>query len=159
MRHAKAEPFGSTDHARALTDRGRADAAAAGRWLAGLGMLPTHALVSTALRTRETWVEVAESSGAKAEVSFDDVLYHGGVDAAVEALQVVEAGAETVMFVGHNPTAAYLAQFLDDGEGDEASISGMLRGFPAGAAVVFEIGTTWEEVRPESGRVVAFHAP
>ena len=159
MRHAKAEPFGSTDHVRALTDRGRADAAAAGRWLADLGMLPTHALVSTAARTRETWAAVEESSGAKAAVSFDDVLYHGGVDAAVEALQVVDPGAETVMFVGHNPTAAYLGHFLDDGEGDEASISGMLRGFPAGAVVVFEIATTWDDVRQESGRVVAFHAP
>jgi phosphohistidine phosphatase len=159
MRHAKAEPFASTDHARVLTDRGRADAAAAGRWLASLGTLPTHALVSTAARTRQTWAAVAESSGATAEVSYDDVLYHGGVDAAVEAIQLVDPDAETVMFVGHNPTAAYLVHFLDDGDGDETAISGMLRGFPACAVVVFELETAWKDVRPEAGRVVAFHAP
>jgi phosphohistidine phosphatase len=159
MRHAKAEPFASTDHARALTERGHADAAEAGRWLAGLGTLPTHALVSTAARARQTWAAVAESSGAKTEVSYDDVLYHGGVDAAVEAIQVVDPDAETVMFVGHNPTAAYLGHFLDDGDGDEAAISGMLRGFPACAVVVFEVEAAWNDVHPEAGRVVAFHAP
>ena len=159
MRHAKAEPFASTDHARVLTDRGHADAAEAGRWLAGLGALPTHALVSTAARTRETWAAVAESAGAKADVSFDEALYHGGVDAAVEAIQVVDPEAETVMFIGHNPTAAYLSHFLDDGDGDEEAISGMLRGFPACAVVVFELTGTWADVRPEAGRVVAFHAP
>jgi phosphohistidine phosphatase len=159
MRHAKAEPFASTDHARVLTDRGHAQAASAGRFLAEQGLLPTHALVSTAARARETWSDVARAAGAEADVAYDEGLYHAGVDGAVETIQLVDPGAETVIFVGHNPTAAYLGHFLDDGEGDQDAISGMLRGFPTGALVVFNVHCAWSEISAESGCVVAFHAP
>lgn len=158
MRHAKAEPFASTDHARVLTNRGHAQAARAGRFLAEIGVLPTHALVSSAARTRETWADVARASGAEAEVVVDDGLYHAGVDGAVETIQQVDPDASTVMLVGHNPAAAYLAHYLDDGEGDQDAISGMLRGFPTSALVVFNVHVAWSEIGPESGRVVAFHA-
>ena len=159
MRHAKAEPFASTDHARVLTDRGHSDAVDAGRFLASIGVLPTRALVSSAARTRETWADVAGAAGVDADVSFDEGLYHGGVDAAVEAIQVVDPEVETVMFVGHNPTAAYLGHFLDDGDGDQAAISGMLRGFPTSAIVVFDVEVAWADLAAECGRVIAFHAP
>lgn len=159
MRHGKAEPFAATDHARALTDRGHADAAAAGTWLAARHLVPDHALVSTAVRARETWFDVARASGAEVEPSFDEGLYQGGVDAALESLQAVPEGAGTVILVGHNPTAAYVAHMLDDGEGDDEAISGMLRGFPPGAVVVFDLEVAWAELAAEAGRVTGFHAP
>lgn len=159
MRHAKAEPFAATDHARVLTDRGHGDASAAGRFLAGIDAVPTHALVSSAERTKETWADLAEACGAQAHVVQDDGLYHAGVDGVLEVIQLIDPDAETVIFVGHNPTAAYLGHYLDDGDGDEAAISGMLRGFPTSALVVFEIAGPWSELTAESGRVVAFHAP
>jgi phosphohistidine phosphatase len=158
MRHAKAEPFASTDHARTLTDRGHADAAAAGTWLSALGLMPDHAAVSTAVRARETWFDVARACGAELEPAFDDGLYHGGVDAALESLQSVPADVRTVILVGHNPTAAYLAHLLDDGEGDDEAISGMLRGFPPGAAVVFDVQVGWSDLAAEAGRVTGFHS-
>lgn len=159
MRHAKAEPFASTDHARVLTERGRRNAADAGAWLAERGLMPDLALVSTAARTRETWDELAAASGAQADVSYDEALYHGGVEALIEAIQLLPDDAGTVIVVGHNPAAAYLAHLLDDGEGDEESTSGMLRGFPTSALVAFDIDVPWAEIGAESGRVVAFHAP
>ena len=159
MRHAKAEPYASTDQARSLSDRGHNDAAAAGRWLAEHDLLPDHAVVSPATRTRETWADVARASGAEAEVRFDDTLYQGGPDAALESIGAMPEEAARVIFVGHNPTAAYLAHMLDDGEGDEEAISGMLRGFPACALVVFDIEVPWAELAAEKGRVRAFHAP
>jgi phosphohistidine phosphatase len=159
MRHGKAEPFAATDHVRALTDRGHADAAATGTWLAGRQLVPDHALVSTAVRARETWFDVARAAGAEVDPSLDEGLYQGGVDAALESLQAAPEGARTVILVGHNPTAAYVAHMLDDGEGDDEAISGMLRGFPPGAAVVFELEVAWSELAAESGRVTGFHAP
>lgn len=159
MRHAKAEPFATTDHARVLTDRGHRNAADAGAWLAERDVVPDLALVSTAARTKETWDEVSAASGAEADVLFDEALYHGGVEALIEAIQILPDDAERVIIVGHNPAAAYLAHLLDDGEGDQEAISGMLRGFPTSALVVFDVEVPWAEVGPESGRVVAFHAP
>ena len=49
MRHAKAEAVAASDHARRLVERGRQDAAEAGRWARAEGVLPDHAFVSTAL--------------------------------------------------------------------------------------------------------------
>ena len=59
MRHSKAESTAPSDHERALASRGRADAAAAGMWLAEQGITPDAALVSDAMRTRQTWAQVA----------------------------------------------------------------------------------------------------
>ncbi len=63
MRHAKAEPYAETDADRELTRRGHDDAAEVGRFLADIGIRPDSALVSSALRTRQTWEHVAESTG------------------------------------------------------------------------------------------------
>jgi phosphohistidine phosphatase len=157
MRHGKAEQYGSTDHARELTDRGRADAAEAGSYLAAEDLVPTHALVSTATRTRATWEAVADGCGSTAEATFDDALYNGGVHAVLESLRLVPAEAETVIYVGHNPTAEYLAHLLDDGDGDQAAITAMLAGFPTAALAVLEVGVPWSGLDEGAGRVLAFH--
>ena len=58
LRHAKAVRAheADSDEARALTPRGRRDAAAAGAAMAEGALKPALALVSTAQRTRETRV-------------------------------------------------------------------------------------------------------
>ena len=59
MRHAKAEQVGPTDHERELAAQGLADSLVAGSWLSEQGIDPQHALVSAAVRTRQTWEGVA----------------------------------------------------------------------------------------------------
>ncbi len=158
MRHAKAEPFAETDHARPLTDRGLAAAAEAGAYLRDHDLLPDHVLVSSALRTRQTWAALAESAGLDGlEACFDDALFTGSADVALETLQATPEDARTVLFVGHNPTAAYLCHYLDDGEGDPDAVSGLLQGFPPGALAVLEMTVPWAGLGAETGRVVAFH--
>ncbi len=159
MRHAKAEPYASTDHARRLTERGCQEARAAGQHLLELGLVPGHAVVSSAERTRLTWEAVARTTGSAADPQLDAAVYAGGVDVALETLQSVPDDVETVLFVGHNPTASYLCHVLDDGEGDPTAVSGMLRGFPPAALVVFAVEVPWSELGPEAGRVIDFHAP
>ena len=158
MRHAKAEPFAATDHARRLIERGTASAREAGRHLLSKGFVPDHVVVSSAVRTRETWAALSEGLGSPdCEVSFDDTLFTGSADMVVEALQAVPPDASTVLFVGHNPTAAYLCHLLDDGEGAAEAVSGLLRGFPPSAVAVLEIGVPWADLAPETGRVVDYH--
>ena len=158
MRHAKAEPFAETDHARRLTDRGVAAARDVGAHLRDSGIRPDFVLVSSAERTRDTWAAVSELAGAgSAEVRLDDAVFTGSPDVVLEALQAAPAAAATVMFVGHNPTAAYLCHLLDDGEGEPVAVSGLLEGFPPGAVAVMEIGVPWSELGPETGRVVGYY--
>ena len=157
MRHAKAEPFAATDHERVLTDRGRRAATDAGTHLAATGLVPDHALVSTAARAVATWEAVAAACGSTAEASLEGAVYTGSADVVLEALQAVPAAAEVVIFVGHNPSLAYLAHILDDGNGDPAAVREMLQGYPADALAVFEVELGWADLAAETGRLVDFY--
>ncbi len=94
---------------------------------------------------------MVDTSGADAEASFDEAVYHGGVDEALEALQGLPDDATSVIFVGHNPTAAYLSHHLDDGDGDEAAITGMLQGFPTSAVVILDVEVRWSQLGSGAG--------
>jgi phosphohistidine phosphatase len=158
MRHAKAEPYAASDHVRRLTDRGVMSARDVGRQLQEQGLSPDYAAISSSMRTRQTWTAVSEALDVSAcEVNFDDALFTGSADVVVEALQAAPADAETVMFVGHNPTAAYLCHYLDDGDGDPAAVSELLKGFPPSAVAVLDIGVAWADLGAETGRVVGYY--
>lgn len=157
MRHGKAEPFGDTDHDRVLTGRGRRDAVEAGVHLAHTGAIPDYALVSSAARAVATWEAVAQGSGSSAQVSIDSSVYTGSPDVVLETLRGLPLDAKTVIFVGHNPTAAHVAHLLDDGNGEPAAVQTMLQGYPAAALAVLEVAVPWSELAPETGRVVDFH--
>ncbi len=158
MRHAKAEPFAATDFERSLTDRGVRAATEAGEHLRERGLVPDLALVSSSQRTRQTWSALAEGADATdCEVTFEDAAYTGSADVVLEALQAVPPGARTVLFVGHNPTAAFLCHLLDDGAGDPEAVSGLLTGFPPAALAVFEVAVPWTGLGSESGRLVGYH--
>jgi phosphohistidine phosphatase len=156
MRHAKAEPFGSTDQARELTDRGRADAYAAGTHLAETRTLPDYVVVSPAARAAATWDAVAEASGVDAQINTVAGVYTGGPDVVLDELSLTPAEAGTVMFVGHNPAASFVCHLLDDGEGDPTALRGLLQGFPPGALAVFDVDVPWSDLGPETGTLVDF---
>ena len=157
MRHAKAETYAASDHARELTARGRADACDAGAYLAAERVVPDYAIVSTAVRTRSTWTEVAIACGSAAEAVYDEALYNGDVNRVLEALHVVPEEARTVMVVGHNPTAEYLAHVLDDGNGEATAVTQMLAGYPTSALTVLDVDVPWAQIAEGVGRVRHFH--
>ncbi len=157
MRHGKAEPFAADDHERQLTDRGARSAADAGRHLKATGNVPDFAVVSSSARTQQTWAEVDSASQSGARTSLDETVYSGSPEVVLEAIRAVPPESEVVIFVGHNPSAATLANQLDNGSGDLAAISEMLHGFPAGALLVLEVKLPWSELDIETGRAVDFY--
>ena len=162
MRHAKAEPFGESDHERLLTARGQADAGLAGRHLVEADLVPDHVVVSDATRAVQTWeqvVAVLADAAASSVVDIDGAVYAAGSDTVLDVLRAVPANVSTLMFVGHNPTASYLCHHLEDGLGDAAALQGLLSGFPPAAFAVFAVAGTWVELDAESGRLVDFFAP
>jgi phosphohistidine phosphatase len=117
LRHAKADrPAGVADIDRPLTERGHADAAAAGAWLASRGYAPDLVLCSPARRTRQTWhgVALALTGGPAPEVRYEPDLYADGVDDALDLLATVPEAAGTVLLIGHNPTVSTLSALLDE---------------------------------------------
>lgn len=157
LRHGKAESFAEEDHRRSLTDRGRHDAEAAGVWLAEHDLVPTHALVSSAVRARSTWEAVATGSRATAEPEVADAAYAADADTAVDLLRASPEDAEVVLIVGHNPTAATLAHLLDDGDPDPDAFRSLSAGFPPAALVVLSVGVAWADLAAGTCHLVAFH--
>jgi phosphohistidine phosphatase len=157
MRHAKAEQHGPTDFDRPLADRGHRDAAAVGVWLAGEGFEPDHALVSAALRTRETWVAVAAAADWDLDAEIDRGLYAAGPDTALDLVREVDDDVRGLLMIGHNPTIAVMAQLLDDGDGDPDLAEEMMSGYPTGAVAVFEVDGSWADLEEGGARLVGFH--
>jgi phosphohistidine phosphatase len=155
IRHAKAEQVAATDLERELTEIGRADAAAAGVWLAAAGVQPDHALVSAAPRAVQTWEALAGGAGWSLDADLDPGLYSAGPDTALDLLRALDESSGSAVLVGHNPTMAVLAQLLDDGEGDVDAGNAMAAGFPTMAVAVFEVDGDWADL--ESARLTGFH--
>jgi phosphohistidine phosphatase len=157
MRHAKAEQLAPTDHERALAPRGCEDAADAGRWAATQGLVPDHAVVSTASRTRTTWECLAEAGGFDCEPVLDRALYSAGTDAALEIVRAIPAGARCAVLVGHNPTMASLVHLLDDGGADPQLFARISEGYPTAALTVLHVPGDWADLDLGGARITAFH--
>ena len=141
LRHGKAETDAPTgqDFDRALTGRGRRDVALVARELAEAGSAPDLALVSPAVRAKETW-EQAAPFFPHARVEWAPGLYHIDPQGILDL--AFDQAPRVVMVVGHNPGLGELAAFLARGAGR----SGMI-GFPTGAAAIVDFA-------PEGGRPV-----
>lgn len=154
IRHAKAEPVAASDHERALTERGRLDAAALGRRLTALQVVPGLVYVSSARRTEQTWDELVRAAGWTAPAHTDRGLYGADEEAVLELLRVTDDEVATVAVVGHNPTMGMLAHALDDGRGPaSAELAG---GFPTATAAVLDLDGSWTDLGPASSRLRLF---
>ena len=158
MRHASARTHGETDHARVLTRRGLAEAAALAEQLSAAGLCPDVALVSSATRAQQTWAPLGERcEGCQVEVS--DGLYAAGAEAVIEAVRLVPEHSRTVVYLGHNPTASYLAATLPDETVSTEALSRIVGGMPPASAVVFEVELPWADLDQGTARVVGVLHP
>lgn len=159
MRHAKAAHPDVSDKIRPLSTRGRRDAAEAGRWLAGEGVELDVALVSSAVRTAETYEHLATFLPSAPEPAYTDDLYDGGLGAMLDAIQTLPDDVSAVIVVGHNPTTGMLAASLDDGTGKAGARDRLHSGFPTAALALFDVNCDWGEVEPDGLRLAAIVVP
>jgi len=158
IRHAKtAEPGSHPDHERALTERGHADARAMGEWLKEQGIRVDLVLCSTAVRTRETWADIVESSGRGALVEHDERIYNASVQRLLDALAEEGRSARSIALVGHAPGVPALAATLTEGAAADPDAPTLDEGFPTCTAAVLEIAASWKELAPGTARLVAVH--
>jgi phosphohistidine phosphatase len=150
MRHAKAgELPGGPDAERALRARGRHDATAAGQWLRGSGFVPDAVICSSARRARQTWHYVQAELGGQLRASVDDRLYGADADELAGIIRETAAEVGTLMYVGHNPAAAELAEALT-GRGEH---------FPTSAIAVIDLPGPWSGLREGAGVLAAAWTP
>ena len=157
MRHATARGSAASDFERDLTPQGHEDAVSAGVWLRDAGVEVDHAVVSAAVRTRQTWEGLRSGAGWSLESEVEAGLYSAGPEAGLDMLRLVPNEARTVLLVGHNPTVAQLSQLLSDGLGQAHDLSQMAQGCPPAAMTVFQITGEWAELGFGDARVTGFH--
>src|SRR5437868_14614794 len=101
MRHAKSAWPDGPDIERPLSDRGRADAAAAGNLLLNQGLSPDLVVVSPAVRTRETWKLIAKTVGKRPHTSYDKRVYEATPQGLLYLVQESAEDVGTMLVIGH----------------------------------------------------------
>lgn len=141
MRHAKTEAWyeGVDDHGRALTERGHVDALRVAEALVVDGWRADLALVSTARRARETWLEMAAVHRAR-EVQYLDDLYLASPDTMSELIEPYAGSCETLILIGHNPGIYDFAWQLTRRAGSDnpLAVDHLREKYPTGCASLFE---------------------
>ena len=139
FRHGKTEPYseGTPDESRTLVERGHEDVRLVAECLKQHQFTPTRALVSTARRTRETWLTAAPFLGT-IPATYLDELYLAEPREIIEQIEAFQ-DTECLIVIGHNPGFHDLALFLmTHGGYEDYAASVLLREkFPTSGAAVF----------------------
>ncbi|MFF0297372.1 SixA phosphatase family protein [Kitasatospora sp. NPDC004614] len=168
VRHAQAERETAVDQERRLDGPGRAEAFAAGRWLAGRGVAPDLARVSGARRTRETWECVAAALSRLPETVHEQGLYDlsveihrraNGIGELVTLLRETSDDVDELVVVGHNPSLPELIGLLVGPAGGALSQRVADSGFPTASVAVLEFDGSWQDLGPGAARITGFWAP
>lgn len=169
MRHAKsAWPPDVPDHERPLAPRGVADATAAGEWLRDHVGVPDHVVVSSARRTRETWVLVAAVLGylgangheidSPGPLTLDPRVYDAPLGRLVEVLRELPDRVGTALLLGHNPGCEDLVDLLA-GERDPGAAVLLDEKYPTSGIAVLDVDVAWPDLAAGTARLTAFAVP
>jgi phosphohistidine phosphatase len=161
LRHAMAEhPASLEDHLRPLALTGRRQATEVGTGLRAAGLVPDRVLVSSALRTRQTWDLVRGALDVPADVAeLSDELYSAGVRSLIGLIRGLDEAAGTVLVVGHEPTVSQTAAALAGPDSDDAAVARVRVGVPTAAYSVLEVDGPWAEVVPDAARLLRVVTP
>ncbi|MEU0341715.1 histidine phosphatase family protein [Streptomyces bobili] len=159
FRHAKADWPQVTDHERPLADRGRQDAAVAGRKLTDSGIAVDLALCSTATRTRETWKLAVHELPHRPRTVYEERIYEASPGELIALLNEVPDDVRNLVLVGHNPGIEGLAEVLSGTAEEDARERMTRRGFPAAAFAVLTFDGSWKSLEPGTASLVDYWAP
>ncbi|MEU5183701.1 SixA phosphatase family protein [Streptomyces longwoodensis] len=159
FRHAKADWPQVTDHERPLAERGRKDAAEAGRRLLDTGVAVDLALCSTATRTRETWKLAVHEFPHRPKTIYEERIYEASPGELIALLNETPDDVGNLLLVGHNPGVHGLAEILAGSAEPDAGGRMDRRGFPAAAFAVLSFEGPWKSLEPRVATLRDYWAP
>jgi phosphohistidine phosphatase len=159
FRHAKADWPQVTDHERPLAERGRQDAAVAGRKLTDTGIPIDLALCSTATRTRETWKLAVQEFPQRPKTVYEERIYEASPGELIALLNETSDDVRNLLLVGHNPGIHGLADILSGTAEGDARERMNRRGFPAAAFAVVSFDGSWKSLEPGVGTLLDYWTP
>ena len=161
LRHAKAERSqpGGNDRDRVLVERGRADALKLGGYMVRHAFMPDLAVVSTAVRARQTWEQVAAAFEVIPPVKFEDRLYEASPQAMLAVIKETGPQIGSLLLIGHNPGLQELAAILI-AAGDVDTRQRLKEDFPTSALAVVNFALEdWSQLHRGAGRLEHFVTP
>jgi phosphohistidine phosphatase len=162
MRHAKSEwrADDQDDIDRALSNGGRMTMRHVAEWLVAQDLVPDRALVSQALRTRQTWEHLRTELGADIPADIQSALYLASPGTLLAQIEALPDDTETAIVIAHNPGIEELARMLAGPDPDPGAMRDLLRGFPTAGVAVFELnGGSWQSLSADGARLVRSMAP
>lgn len=155
VRHATAVPDGvDSDAARSLTPQGHAEAAALASWLKAEDLLGEAVVCSPAVRTRQTWADVAERTGHGVLIDMDPTVYESSVENLLDVVRRTDDLVRTLVVVGHAPGVPLLAHDLCRGVGEVDALDELARGFAPASCAVVEFDGSWADLDLGQGVLV-----
>ncbi len=160
LRHAKAaSPDGVRDHDRPLAPRGIEAMPHVARWLDKLGTPIDLAMVSPALRTRQTWELAEPVIGVDVRAVFEPKIYEARPSDILAAIQTTTHNVKTLMVVGHNPGLESLIVMLA-GSADADARRRLSSGMSPGSVAVLDCPVdSWRELRAGTSTLSFFTRP
>ncbi len=154
VRHATAEDqtMAIRDFQRELVGKGKADALAMGKWLAGQSIVPDRFVTSSAPRALQTAVIIADQLKFDIhEIIASELLYDGGPKSYLGSVNGTEQAINTLILFGHNPDITYFAEYLSGADIGSMSKCGI---------VILEFDELkWEEVSSKTAKLISYTTP
>jgi phosphohistidine phosphatase len=163
LRHAKAasDAPGGTDHDRPLTESGRNAAIAIGQAMRKAGLAPDVVLISSALRTQQTFqaLEAANLWDEWPNVDTIPALYMATPNQIRDMLRELNETVRSALVIGHNPGLHDLALSIAGPANPRPELARIRDGFPTAALAEFLVTTPWRRLGPGGASLQRFLQP
>jgi len=162
LRHAKSswDDASLDDFNRPLARRGQKAAPHIGQEMAAKSWVPDRVLVSSAMRTRETWSLVSRELGADAvQARTRKMLYMAPAERILAIIRDVQPETLRLLIVGHNPGLEDLARRLAGPGSDKTALTRLVSKFPTAALARFEFDGPWSALDFSQARLTHFLRP
>jgi len=160
LRHAKAlRAEGSPDFQRPLKPVGRDQARTIGEFMAAHDLVPALAVVSNAVRARETFDLVDIFLHPPPERIEEPQIYEATTATLFELIRRLPNRHASAILVGHNPSFEELTSELI-ASGEERALSRFGGSMPTGALAIIDFpAERWNKITPRSGTLAHFVTP
>jgi phosphohistidine phosphatase len=159
LRHAKAVPQGGlADENRPLAERGRTDMPAVAAFVGAQGLVPDLVLVSSALRTRETWELLLPAFSTAPVHRIEARLYAAPSEQIFYVVRETAPEIQSLMLIGHNPGLEDIARILT-GSGETDALIRFGGAMPTSSLAVIDVAGGWSDLQERTGRLEFFVTP
>lgn len=162
MRHGQSgwESEEQNDFDRELNAQGQADSKSMSAWMVANNTVPDRVLLSSAVRTSQTWDIINKGLPHAPDALALEDLYLASPGALLASIEKLSNDVSCALVIGHNPGLESLGRLMSGPGSNLRAAEDLKLGFPpAGLAVIALSGDSWRTMSAEGGLLEAFIRP